>query len=203
MANRRATQPTVGPIERETLLRHLHKTNPRVAVAVELMAQLGLRLNEARQARWSWLVDLETPAATISIPPEVAKTKEGRTLPIPTTTRLKLLELRAKQHLDWTNEIPSSWPLVLNRWGKPPSKVYISRVLRHASEAALHRRIRSHTLRHSFATTLLKHTNLRVVQMILGHRSISSTEIYTHPNLDDLRNALDKVDAELFRGTAL
>ncbi len=79
--------------------------------------------------------------------------------------------------------------LFLNRQGKPLSSRSIDRMLKqHARNAGITKPVSPHTMRHTFATHLLEGgADLRVVQELLGHSSLSTTQIYTHVSQDRLR----------------
>ncbi len=72
--------------------------------------------------------------------------------------------------------------LFLNRAGRPLSRVSVFNLVKEQAMAAgIHKEISPHTFRHSFATHLIEGgADLRVVQEMLGHESILTTEIYTH-----------------------
>ncbi len=115
--------------------------------------------------------------------------------------RLVPLGGMAKKHiLLYMNEVRIHVPvqkgqedyLFLNRRGKQLTRVMIFTILKNLTElAGIRKNISPHTLRHSFATELLQRgADLRAIQDMLGHESITTTEVYTHLNQADLLDTL-------------
>ena len=86
----------------------------------------------------------------------------------------------------------------LNRYGRQLTRAMIFTIVKGlARQADIHKTISPHTLRHSFATHLLQNgADLRIIQDLLGHEDITTTEIYTHIEIQDLREAILKYHPE-------
>lgn len=84
--------------------------------------------------------------------------------------------------------------LFLNRRGGKLTREMIFIIVKDAAErAGICKKVSPHTFRHSFATVLLKNgADLRSIQQMLGHESITTTEIYTHLDKQQLRDAIEK-----------
>ena len=93
------------------------------------------------------------------------------------------------------SEFKKSDYLFLNKSGNPLSRVYFFKKVREYAElAGIEMTISPHTLRHSFATHLLNHgAQLRMVQGMLGHTNIATTQIYTHVSSEKLKSDYDKI----------
>jgi integrase/recombinase XerD len=99
----------------------------------------------------------------------------------------------------WMQE-RSTWPVkpeskdiaFVNRYGRPMTRAMVFTIVRRlCAEAGITKTVSPHTLRHSFATHLLQNgADLRIIQQLLGHEDLATTEIYTHLDVADLRKAV-------------
>lgn len=152
---------------------------------IETLYSCGLRVSELTTLRIS---DLNFDEDYIVI---IGKGNKERIVPIGNTAkkwiRKYLNEVRTHTpHCDYSDT------LFLNNRGKGLSRIMIFYIVKDLVQRAdIQKNISPHTLRHSFATHLIEGgANLRAVQEMLGHESITTTEIYTHIDRQYLRETL-------------
>ncbi len=149
---------------------------------IEVLFSCGLRVSELVNLQWSQLYEEERYVRVLG------KGSKERLVPI---SERALKEI--SNYLPWRNSLkikPSEEGYVfLNRRGAHLTRTMVLIMLkRQAEEAGIQKTISPHTLRHSFATALLEGgADLRVIQALLGHESIGTTEIYTHISMQTLR----------------
>jgi len=153
---------------------------------IEVLYGCGLRVSELTQLKLS---DLYPDEGFLRI---TGKGNKQRLVPIGRYALKQVETYRSQVRVHQPIQKGEEDILFLNRRGKRLSRVMIFLMLKELAEkAGIRKQISPHTLRHSFATELvLRGADLRAVQEMLGHESITTTEIYTHMGKDDLRDSI-------------
>ena len=130
----------------------------------------GLRLRETLHLR---LTDIDSERMMIRV--QDGKGRKDRYVMLSRT----LLETLRRY---WREQHPATWLFPGQDPSRPLTRSSVARIIRRAKDrAGIQKDVSAHTLRHCFATHLLERgVNIRVIQRLLGHRSLRSTEIYTH-----------------------
>ena len=156
-------------------------TATRDEVVFELFYGAGLRISELTEARWK-MVDLENRTVRV-----VGKGRKERICPMGETAAAKLTRFREQQAV----AVGGENFVIQDSFGKPLPAYRIQRDMKtYLRDSGLPEDLTPHKIRHSFATHLLNAgADLRAVQSMLGHASLSTTQIYTHVGLDRLKAA--------------
>lgn len=167
---------------------HSTPEGQRNRAMLETMYSCGLRVSELISLTLSGLyLDIDFVKVT-------GKGNKERLVPIGSVAveQIKLYRAHTRSHID-VKEAYSDI-LFLNRRGTALSRVMIFMIIKDlAAKAGIKKNIHPHTFRHSFATHLVEAgADLRAVQEMMGHKSITTTEIYTHLDKTYLRNTLEK-----------
>nr|WP_297383276.1 tyrosine-type recombinase/integrase [uncultured Roseateles sp.] len=158
----------------------------RQTVAINLLLTTGIRVGELVAIERS---DLSMADACIRIHGKGNRQRLAYVHPKP-------LQRHLSQYLDRRSALGATNDrLFVASDGRPLSTATVRHELRRASQAAgIVRRVTPHMLRHTCATNWLEAgLDIRFVQKLLGHHSISTTEIYTHVSDQGLRDALQRV----------
>lgn len=177
--------------ESEKLLEMARTGLIRDFIMIETVLFTGLRCAELIGLNIEHVMPFEMIGRSLTVTADIAKGHKAREIPIHPQLRIDLelyLGERAKMGFS-SNE----WePLFISqKTGRRLSTRDFQRITRRIGIEVIGRPINPHMLRHTFATRLLENSNLRVVQMALGHTSLASTQVYVHPNSDDMSRAVD------------
>lgn len=185
---------TLTTEEQERVLEVAIKRNPRDHAMCKTILYTGLRVSELVGLTWDDVLIKGEIKHTLVVRAEIAKRARPREIPLSGAVQPTLSD-----YVSWAvarfGDYNPAWPF-FTQLHKPEKLTprQVQRLLKNIGNTALGRRIHPHLLRHTFATNLLKVTNIRVVQELLGHKNISTTEIYTHPTMNDAQQAVDQLD---------
>lgn len=173
-----------------TLLKCINATR-NFCMAV-LMLDAGLRIGELTSLLIYDLVFHGEPVNTLTVAAGISKSKEDRRIPLSSRCKAAIEEMQ--RHVWLPDSEKMNWfAFHCSNQRKAITTRQVERIIGTASEMSLGYRIHPHILRHTFATNLMRVTSLPVVQELLGHKHITSTQVYTHPNGDDLTDAINSM----------
>ena len=160
----------------------------RNKVMLELLYSCGLRVSELVNLRLS---DLFFEEGFIRV---IGKGSKHRFVPIdPDTMQLIVMYKQTiRNHMQVKKEDTDI--VFLNRRGGRLTRAMIFTIVKQAAQdASIQKNISPHSFRHSFATYLLENgADIRMIQLMLGHESILTTEIYTHISREKLKGVMDQ-----------
>ncbi|MBM4262277.1 MAG: tyrosine recombinase XerC [Deltaproteobacteria bacterium] len=160
----------------------------RDRAALEVFYSTGIRVSELVGLNWA---DIDSNLGIVRV---LGKGSKERIVPIGAVALQALRDYGAEQRKKWHVESKGAAPVFLNHSGQRISTRSVARIVeKHLKKAGIAVRMGPHGLRHTFATHLLNSgADLRVIQELLGHASLSTTQKYTHLNLDQLTAVYDK-----------
>jgi len=148
--------------------------NLKHKLVLALLYYAGLRLSEVRNLKWE---DIDFEREVIHV--KQAKGEKERVVFL----HKKLKELLMKYGIKKSGIV-----LVSDRWKRYNERTIQQIVKNAARKAGIKKKVTPHTLRHSFATHLLEaRADIRYIQQLLGHKSLRTTQIYTHVANKDIK----------------
>jgi integrase/recombinase XerC len=155
---------------------------------LEFFYSTGVRVSELVGLNWA---DVDFQLEIVRI---VGKGSKERIVPFGEVAKEALKNYAVEQRKNWNFPCKGEAPVFLNHRGERITTRSVGRIVeKHLREAGIGVKMSPHGLRHTFATHLLNSgADLRVIQEMLGHASLSTTQRYTHLNLDQLTAVYDK-----------
>jgi len=181
---------TINDDEIKKILSYTISHSWRDHTMIYLALSTGLRVSELIGLYIEDVAPFGDVSSVLSVPSRIGKGGRRREIPINEDVRLALSKfIKSKEYSKHPTD-PTSFLFLSQHTSNPLSSRDFQRIVKQTSISAIGRSITPHVLRHTFATRLLKLTNLRVIQELLGHKYIQTTQIYTHVSIDDAQLAI-------------
>lgn len=161
---------------------------------IRLFAQTGLRVGEMVGLNVGHVFG-QVPFDQIDLPAAICKGRHSRCIPLNPAAQQAVQDLVDFLKMRGFQANPDSPLLQDRRHRRLPAREVQRLVQVHRHTAGLAVRATPHTFRHSFASQLASRVSLRIVQQLLGHRFLASTEVYLHNQPDQLAQAVATLPA--------
>jgi integrase/recombinase XerD len=155
-----------------------------------LMLETGIRVGELCGLRIDDLWYANLPVENLIVRKEIAKNKKERQIPI-SRNLSETIKMMSSELWYPIKHGPYIYAFFYNDSSNPLTTRTVERIILDAGKSAFNLKVTPHTLRHTFGSRMMRKTNARIVQALLGHSSLQSTQIYMHPNSDDLKKAIN------------
>lgn len=184
--NEHEVELLIGAVDKDKENTELQKFNKmRNKTIFTILYSSGLRISELLNLKYSD-IDFETRTMRIR-----GKGDKDRIVLFDNNAKEVILEYNKLRNQD--NPL-----LIYNKNGDKLSSRYVEVLIKkYAKVAGIKKKVTPHILRHSFATHLLKHgVDIRIIQQLLGHASLSTTQIYTSVDMESVKNIYDEARSE-------
>jgi len=185
------TSPSVLlDFEAASILAEARERSERDFLMICLALYAGLRNSEVIGLTIQILAPFGQISSILDLPALITKGNKERSIPLRTDVISDLdnfIETKPQRN---EPTYPEAFIFVSKKTKNQLSPRDFQRITRSISLKVLNRPIHPHTFRHTFATNLLQRSNLKIVQIALGHSNIQNTSIYTHPSMSDVQRAI-------------
>ncbi|MCK4958178.1 MAG: site-specific integrase [Planctomycetes bacterium] len=155
-----------------------------------VMLEAGLRVNELVQLIHSDLWFQSVPVSTLIVRQAIAKGNRERKIPV--SQQLRTIIFQMAKEVWWPDQCePTDFAFYINDPKEQLTTRTVQRIIKKAGMTSIGIKVTPHMLRHTFASRVLAKSNLKVVQELLGHSSIATTQRYCHPNGQQLADAIN------------
>lgn len=155
-----------------------------------VMLEAGLRVAELTHLEVGDLWYGDEPVENLVVRSAIAKRNEERTIPVSVKLATGIRDIQSKHWaLDGCNY--TAYAFYMNKPNEKLTTRSVERIIKAAAALSFRKIVTPHTLRHTFATRILAKSNTRIVQTLLGHKCLSTTQRYLHPSADTLKAAID------------
>jgi len=180
------------PTEFKKLEGSLGQVTKKESAILVLFMYCGLRVGEVCRLRFRDLIQEGGVYVEVHIPGSISKTGIGRPVPIPPMARFFIEEYLSYHSVLYSADSLPGYLFPGTGACANMSVHGVEQLVSRICLKILHKHVMPHTLRHTYATMVLRYSNTREVQILLGHKKLSSTEVYTHPSIHDLSKSVNK-----------